>query len=152
VVELFVCVCACVFICLCVYVCMCLCVYVFYLCVCLCVYVYVSVCVCVCVYVVVCLCLCVCICLCVYVFVCVCVYICVFVPIVMQHAMRMRHIQLSSVACPAVTYFPTLPHKLHDFRKKVIERKMFVFIFSATFETFPIVSRNHLNTRIVLNV
>jgi len=33
---------------------------------------------------------------------------CVFVALVIQHAMRMRCILLSFVACPAVQYFPTL--------------------------------------------
>jgi len=43
---------------------------------------------------------------------------------------------LSSVACPALQYFYTLHHKLHDFRKKekkVIEHKMFILVFTTTF-------------------
>ena len=39
------------------------------------------------------------------------------VALVIQHAMRMRHIILSSVAC-AVLYFSTLSHKRYDFRGK----------------------------------
>jgi hypothetical protein len=41
----------------------------------------------------------------------------VSVALVIQHATRMRRIILSSVACLALLYFPTLSHKLHDFRK-----------------------------------
>ena len=34
--------------------------------------------------------------------------------LVIQHAKRMRRIILSSVACPALQYFPTLSHKWQD--------------------------------------
>jgi len=47
----------------------------------------------------------------------------------------MRRIVLSSVACPAVRYISTLPHKRQDFRgkKKVFLYIMCVLIFSANF-------------------
>ena len=40
------------------------------------------------------------------------------VVLVIQHAKRMRRVILPYVSCPAIPYFPTLSHKLHDFRKK----------------------------------
>jgi hypothetical protein len=58
---------------------------------------------------------------------------CVFVALVIQHAMRMRRIILSSLTCLAVPYFSTLPHKRHDFRDYVFEHKMCVLIFSTSF-------------------
>jgi hypothetical protein len=39
---------------------------------------------------------------------------CVSVALVIQHAMRMRRIILSSVACPALPYISTLSNKRHD--------------------------------------
>jgi hypothetical protein len=40
---------------------------------------------------------------------------------------------LSTTACSALQYFPTLSHKWHDFLKKVTENTMCVLIFSTTF-------------------
>jgi len=57
---------------------------------------------------------------------------CVYVALVIQHAVRMRLIVLPSVACPAVTYFCT-PHKRHDFQENVIEHKLYDVIFFTTF-------------------
>jgi hypothetical protein len=49
----------------------------------------------------------------------------------------------SSVACPALPYFPTLTHKRHDFREESIEQKVCALIFSTNFgETFFILRRN----------
>ena len=45
------------------------------------------------------------------------------------------HAPYCHVACPVLQYFfsPTLSHKRHEFRRKVVERKMLVLIFSTTF-------------------
>ena len=58
---------------------------------------------------------------------------CVHVALLIQHATRMRHVVTPSVASLAPLYFSTLSHKRCDFRKKVIEHKMCVLIFSTTF-------------------
>jgi hypothetical protein len=44
----------------------------------------------------------------------------------------LRSIMLSSVVCLALPYFSTLPHKRHDYPKKVLKHKMCVSIFSTT--------------------
>jgi len=57
---------------------------------------------------------------------------CVSVALVIQQAMRMRRIILSSVACLSQTYFFVLSHKRHNFRgKQLIEHKMCV-LFPCT--------------------
>jgi hypothetical protein len=57
---------------------------------------------------------------------------CGFVVLVIQHAVCMC---LLYNLCPAPLnhIFTTLSHKRHDFRKKIIEHKMCVLIFSTTF-------------------
>jgi hypothetical protein len=54
---------------------------------------------------------------------------CVSVALFIQHAMRMCRIILSSVACLAVPHFFTLSHIRHDFKQKITERKICVWIF-----------------------
>ena len=114
------CVCVCV-VCVCMcgvwvvcVVCVCVC---GVLCVVCCVWCVVcGVCVCVCVVCVSGVC-CVCVCVCVWCVVCVCV--CVFLPYLpgMQITYFLQHIILPSVASLPMSYFSTLSHKPHYFRK-----------------------------------
>ena len=53
--------------------------------------------------------------------------------LVIQHATRMRHIVTSFMAPHARPHFSILFHKRRDFRKKIIEHKMLVLIFSTRF-------------------
>jgi hypothetical protein len=62
----------------------------------------------------------------------------VFVALVILHAKRMCRIMLSPVACPSLQYFSTLTHKLQDFWKKFIERKMCVSVFLCIFCLKPV--------------
>jgi hypothetical protein len=55
----------------------------------------------------------------------------VSVALVIQHAMRMRHIVICSLS--GSTTFSTLSHKRHDFRRNATEYKMCSLIFSTTF-------------------
>jgi hypothetical protein len=51
---------------------------------------------------------------------------CVSAASVIQHAKCMSRIILSCVACLEQTYFSTLPHKRHDFRKKSLNKNVSV--------------------------
>ena len=57
---------------------------------------------------------------------------CARISLLIQHATRMRRIVLSFVASLASPYFSTLPHKLHDVWKNVVEYKMcFDFLYDV---------------------
>ena len=65
-----------------------------------------------------------------------------WVALVTRHALRMRHIILSSVNCPFLPYCSILSHKQSDFREKVIEPKICVwFSMQHSLETFLIIRR-----------
>ena len=78
---------------------------------------------------------CVCVCL------CVCVCACArararALVLDVRHAKRMRRITLSSVACVAVQYHSTLPHKRQNFRKQSSGYNMcfdFLYEFRPTY-------------------
>jgi len=62
---------------------------------------------------------------------------CVSVAVVIQHSMRMRHVILSSVTCPAVQYFSTLSHKWQDFTKGKVVEKIKTHILCSVIIFFP---------------
>jgi hypothetical protein len=72
------------------------------------------------------------------------------VALVIQHAKRMRHSILSSVACLAVPYFSTLSHKRHDCRKIYWTLNVFWFSLQLLSETFVILRR--IQRDITINV
>ena len=51
---------------------------------------------------------------------------CVFLALVINHAMRMRPTVLSSVDCPALTYFSSLNDERRECGKIVVESEMCV--------------------------
>jgi 3-methyladenine DNA glycosylase Tag len=55
------------------------------------------------------------------------------VALLTQHAKRMHHVMLSSVASQAALYFSSLSHKRHNFRKTFTEYKTSILIFSTNF-------------------
>ena len=71
---------------------------------------------------------------------CACAY--VYVALLIKHATRMRHIVTSFVAPHAPPYFSTLPHKRHDFKKKLLNIKCaFWFSLQLLPKTFLILRR-----------
>jgi len=55
----------------------------------------------------------------------------VFIALVIQHTMHMRRVVTCGLSRPII--FSALPHKRHEFRRKVIEHKKCVLIFSTNF-------------------
>jgi len=54
------------------------------------------------------------------------------VAVVIEQVQRMRHIVICGLHRSTI-FFSTLSQKRHDFRRKVIEHKMCVLIFSTAF-------------------
>jgi hypothetical protein len=54
-----------------------------------------------------------------------------FVPVGIQHAMRVHQIVIYGL--PTLKYFSTLSHKQHYFGKRAVEHKISVLNFSANF-------------------
>jgi hypothetical protein len=76
----------------------------------------------------------------------------VSVTILIQHAKHVRLI-FSSVACLALPYFSIVCHTRQDFRERVIEHKICVFIFSTNFVwSISHVSKNSVRMYIGLHV
>jgi hypothetical protein len=65
-----------------------------------------------------------------------CACACLRVALLIQHSTHMRHNVLPFVASLAPPRFSTFSYKLYDFRKKVIEHKIGVLIFSTTLQHF----------------
>jgi hypothetical protein len=75
----------------------------------------------------------------------------VSVALVIQPAMRMRRVILSSVTCLALPYFSTVSHTRHSIRKNVIEHKMCVLIFSTILSEIFLIIKT-IKRDIIINV
>ena len=63
----------------------------------------------------------------------------------------MLRVIFSSVACPTVQHFSTLPHTRHNFRKNINEQIMCVLKFyTILYETFCVLRRTERD--IIINV
>jgi len=57
----------------------------------------------------------------------------VFVALIIQHAMHIRHIVICGLSRSTLFFHISIPHKGHDFTKRNTEHKMCVLVFSTTF-------------------
>ena len=65
-----------------------------------------------------------------------CMCVCVLVALFIQHAKRMRHVVWSSVANPAIQYFPILFHKRGIFGGKILKINCFDFLCKFCLKRF----------------
>ena len=100
-------------------------------------------------YIFTCVCMCACVCECAGAFVCACT--CALVALLTQHAKRMGRIISSSVASLAPSYFSTLSHKRHDFRKTLLNTKCVFWVSVQLLSKMSFILRR-IQRDVIINV
>ena len=65
--------------------------------------------------------------------------LCMSVSLGIQHAIRMRHIVVCALPCPALQYFSTLSHEVQNFREKIkiiVHKNCFDFLCKLVWNTY----------------